>query len=77
MTSSPWNVIIERYISGALTMAKNGVRWKSIALKDERNQLQSDLQAMPEVRSVTYESKAQAYERVKRLFANQPDMSAP
>src|SRR5438874_713256 len=36
MTSSPWNVIIERYISGALTMAKNGVRWKSIALKDER-----------------------------------------
>src|SRR5439155_13721105 len=41
---------------------------------DERDQLQSDLQAMPEVRSVTYESKAQAYERFKRLFANQPDI---
>jgi cell division transport system permease protein len=41
---------------------------------DERNQLQSDLQAMPEVRAVTYESKAQAYERFKRLFANQPDI---
>jgi len=41
---------------------------------DERTQLQSDLQAMPEVSRVIYESKAQAYERFKRLFANQPDI---
>ena len=41
---------------------------------DERTQLQSDLQSMPEVSRVLYESKAQAYERFKRLFANQPDI---
>jgi cell division transport system permease protein len=41
---------------------------------DERDQLQKDLLAMPEVSRVTYESKAAAYERFKRLFANQPDI---
>ena len=41
---------------------------------DERTQLQNDLQSMPEVSHVIYESKGQAYERFKRLFANQPDI---
>jgi cell division transport system permease protein len=41
---------------------------------DERAQLQSDLESMPEVSKVIYESKAQAYERFKRLFSNQPDI---
>ena len=41
---------------------------------DERTQLQNDLQAMPEVKAVIYESKADAYDRFKRLFANQPDI---
>jgi cell division transport system permease protein len=41
---------------------------------DERSKLQSDLTSMTEVKSVIYESKQQAYERFKRLFANQPDI---
>jgi cell division transport system permease protein len=41
---------------------------------DERDQLQRDLLAMPEVSRVTYESKSQAYDRFRRLFANQPDI---
>jgi cell division transport system permease protein len=41
---------------------------------DERSQLQQDLTNMPEVRTVLYESKQQAYDRFKRLFANQPDI---
>ncbi|MGZ4144738.1 MAG: permease-like cell division protein FtsX, partial [Actinomycetota bacterium] len=41
---------------------------------DERGQLQRDLLAMPEVESVIYESKPDAYQRFRRLFANQPDI---
>jgi cell division transport system permease protein len=41
---------------------------------DERDQLQKDLLAMPEVSRVTYESKSAAYDRFRRLFANQPDI---
>lgn len=41
---------------------------------DERTQLQNDLLAMHEVARVNLESKAQAYDRFKRLFANQPDI---
>jgi cell division transport system permease protein len=41
---------------------------------DERQQLQQDLLAMPEVSNVIYESKQDAYQRFKRLFANQPDI---
>jgi cell division transport system permease protein len=41
---------------------------------DERDQLQRDLSAMPEVSRVIYESKQDAYQRFKRLFANQPDI---
>jgi cell division transport system permease protein len=41
---------------------------------DERVQMQNDLQTMPEVKSVDYETKQEAYTRFKRLFANQPDI---
>lgn len=41
---------------------------------DERDGLQKDLLSMSEVSRVSYESKAQAYDRFKRLFANQPDI---
>ena len=41
---------------------------------DERAQLQQDLLAMPEVKTVDYENKQQAYETFKRLFASQPDI---
>lgn len=41
---------------------------------EERDALQRDLLAMPEVQSVGYENKQQAYERFKRLFANQKEL---
>jgi cell division transport system permease protein len=41
---------------------------------EQRDSLQRDLLAMPEVRSVQYENKQQAYATFKRLFASQPDI---
>lgn len=41
---------------------------------DQRTTLQHDLTQIPEVKSVIYESKDQAYVRFKRLFANQPEI---
>ena len=41
---------------------------------EDREQIQSDLQAMPEVARVTYEDKQQAFERFKKLFADTPDL---
>ena len=46
----------------------------TITLPDQ-NRLQTMIQAMPEVTSVRYESKAEAYARFKRLFANQPALT--
>jgi len=41
---------------------------------EERDSIQRDLLAMPEVASVTYESKQEAYETFKRLFRDEPDI---
>jgi cell division transport system permease protein len=41
---------------------------------DQQQHLQQTLQAMPEVQSVRYESKEEAYQRFLRLFHNQPDL---
>lgn len=41
---------------------------------EEKDQIQRDLLAMPEVSSVTYESKQQAYETFKKLFRDEPDI---
>src|SRR5881396_2000201 len=38
----------------------------------DRQRLLTLIQDMPEVENVTYESKQEAYERFKRIFANQP-----
>lgn len=51
----------------------------SIFLKDDvtqgqRDQLLADLNAMPEVQRVYYESKQQAYERFKEQFKDSPDI---
>ncbi len=51
----------------------------AVYLVDNISQADSDrilakLNAMPEVAKVRYESKQQAYERFKALFANQPDL---
>jgi cell division transport system permease protein len=43
---------------------------------DERKQLQTDLLAMPEVRSVIYMSKQDAYNNFKELFRDEPDIVA-
>jgi cell division transport system permease protein len=40
----------------------------------ERAQLQTDLQSMPQVSKVYYESKQQAYDRFKELYADSPDL---
>jgi len=42
--------------------------------KDARDSIQRDLLAMPEVASVVYESKQDAYETFKRLFRDEPDI---
>jgi cell division transport system permease protein len=39
---------------------------------DERTRLYNLIQSMPEVSTVRYESKEQAYDRFKRIFSNQP-----
>jgi len=41
---------------------------------EERNSIQRDLIAMPEVATVSYESKQQAYETFKKLFRDEPDI---
>ena len=46
----------------------------TISLADQ-NRLQQMIQQMPEVGSVRYESKQQAYERFKHIFANQPALT--
>lgn len=38
----------------------------------DRAQLESDLRGLPEVKSVDYEDKQEAYARFKQLFANEP-----
>ena len=38
----------------------------------QRDEIHNDLEAMPEVADVIYESKEEAYERFKILFANEP-----
>lgn len=43
---------------------------------DQRTSIQNDLEVMPEVSSVTYESKDEAYERFKEIFRDQPDIVA-
>jgi cell division transport system permease protein len=41
---------------------------------DQQQNLQTMLQGMPEVQSVRFESKQEAYQRFLRLFHNQPDL---
>jgi cell division transport system permease protein len=41
---------------------------------EARDSIQRDLVAMPEVASVSYESKQEAYETFKRLFRDEPDI---
>jgi cell division transport system permease protein len=41
---------------------------------EERDAIQRDLLAMPEVASVSYESKQEAYDTFKRLFRDEPDI---
>jgi cell division transport system permease protein len=41
---------------------------------EARDSIQRDLLAMPEVASVSYESKQDAYETFKRLFRDEPDI---
>ena len=40
----------------------------------DREAIEADLRALPEVKSVVYEDKQEAFERFTRLFANQPDL---
>lgn len=42
----------------------------------QRDQLRSELEAMPDVEQVYFESKAQAYERFKEQFKDTPDIVA-
>jgi cell division transport system permease protein len=42
---------------------------------DDQNRLQAMIQGMPEVASVRYESKQDAFARFKRIFANQPALT--
>lgn len=42
----------------------------------QRDQLRSELEAMPDVKEVFYESKAEAYERFKEQFKDTPDIVA-
>lgn len=41
---------------------------------EERDSIQRDLGAMPEVASVQYESKQEAFERFKQLFRDEPEI---
>lgn len=41
---------------------------------NQKNALETKLRADPEIRSVTYESKVEAYRRFKQLFADSPDL---
>lgn len=40
--------------------------------EEDRDQIQADLVAMPEVAAVIYESKEEAFANFKKIFANQP-----
>ncbi|WP_422771496.1 permease-like cell division protein FtsX [Plantactinospora sp. WMMC1484] len=42
--------------------------------EEQRTQLQTELEGDPLVREVKYESKQEAYERFKKLFADSPDL---
>src|SRR5688572_12398127 len=42
----------------------------------QRESIQDDLQALPEVERVEYESKADAFKRFKEQFADSPDLIA-
>lgn len=42
--------------------------------QDQRNEIQRDLLQMQEVSSVEFESKQEAYQNFRRLFANQPEI---
>ena len=41
---------------------------------DERSSIRNDLSEMPEVAGVIYETKAEAYERFKELFRDEPEI---
>jgi cell division transport system permease protein len=42
--------------------------------QEQREELRTDLTAMPEVQTVAYESKAEAYERFREQFKDSPDL---
>lgn len=43
---------------------------------DQRTSIKNDLEAMPEVQTVEYEDKNEAYARFKEIFRDQPDIVA-
>jgi cell division transport system permease protein len=46
----------------------------SAVTEEQRNELKADLEAMPEVQTVYYESQAKAYEQFKKQFKDSPDL---
>jgi cell division transport system permease protein len=82
-------VIVSMYLVGAVFVASFAVdraltlQTKKVEVAvflnqgitpDERASIQRDLVNMPEVASVKYESKAEAYETFKKLFRDEPDI---
>jgi cell division transport system permease protein len=65
---------LNRAVSLQTRRVEVGVFLSKDATPQQRDAIQSDLNAMPEVRSVIYESKQDAYERFKILFADAPDI---
>ena len=84
-------VIVSLYLVGAVLTASFAVD-RAITLQtrkvevavflnqdvtpEERNSIQNDLLAMPEVASVQYESKQEAFESFKNLFRDEPEIVA-
>jgi cell division transport system permease protein len=60
------------YLCGTNSGAAN-CAGKEVTL-DQRDQLNKDLTATPQVEQVYYESKAEAYERFKQQFKDSPDL---
>ncbi len=82
-------VVVSMYLVGAVLVASFAVdraltlQTKKVEVavflkrdvtSEERDAIQRDLVAMPEVGSVSYESKQAAYQTFKRLFRDEPDI---
>ena len=84
-------VVVSLYLVGAVFVASFAVdraltlqtRKVEVAVflnrdisEEERRSIEKDLQAMPEVGSVQYESKLEAFEAFKELFRDEPEIVA-